>query len=277
MLFRSGHGPFGHAGELELDARMAEHGGGGFNHNEHSLRVVELLEHPYPAFRGLNLTLAVRAGLARHSGAHDRPGSHRLADGLAGTLEGQAASLADRIAYNGHDIEDGLAAGLIVESDLMGVGLWAEASAGVRGRWGESSVLAVRRPILDRMLARVLEDVSMTTLGALASAGIRTSSDAVAHGRPLVGMSASMASAVGALEGLLWSRVYGHASVAAMDARGRRMVGALFEAYVRRPELMPSRFASRVADQGVARVVCDYVAGMTDRYCEGAYEGMGGG
>ena len=125
-----GHPPFGHAGEVALHKLMAHHGG--FEHNAQSLRIVEYLEHPYPAFRGLNLTYEVRESLAKHCTIYDRPGIHPLADGTQAPLEGQIANLADRVAYDCHDLEDAIGAGLVEETDLAEVDLWAEAAGPVR-------------------------------------------------------------------------------------------------------------------------------------------------
>lgn len=237
-----GHPPFSHAGEKALDELMVDHGG--FNHNSHSLRVVEYLEHPYPEFRGLNLTQATLDGLRAHVTKFDVPSEPYATHG---SLESDIVSVADRIAYDLHDLEDALGAGLIQDADLDRLRIWSEAAAGVRGN---KPVHAVRRPVLDRVLNEILA-------GAIheKSSGAR------------VRLSQKSESAVSELEEFLVARVYRNAEVVQSDAEGRRMIRDLFEAYSNKPALMPSRFVQRIAEQGRHRVICDYIAGMTDSYC----------
>ncbi|MBI4719284.1 MAG: dNTP triphosphohydrolase [Planctomycetes bacterium] len=338
-----GHPPFGHAGEAALDQALAGHGG--FNHNAHSLRVVEYLEHPYPAFRGLNLTAAVRAGLASHVTLYDRPeraagasphGREADARGSGGssgesappplkrwatqpgesaptpseraagcsprgpeadargsgepscesappplkrwatqpasgspTIEAQIASLADRIAYDCHDLEDALGAGLIDAAALTGVALWGEAYEPIAAQHRDKSVFAVRRPVLDAMLDRVLGDVVAESCRRLQ--GVGGLSDVLAAGAPLVVASPEIEEGLRELERFLLERVYRHPDIAAMDARGREMVLALFEAYRSDPGRLPQRFRERIGSQDVERVIGDYIAGMTDRFCGEEY------
>ena len=161
-----GHPPFGHAGEIALRALMRDHGG--FEHNRQSLRIVEYLEHPYPRFRGLNLTFEVREGLAKHETIYDQQPSAEVSDGLPAdlqsleqqpTLEAQVACVADRLAYDCHDLEDAIAAGLIAEPDLTSVRLWAESVGPVRACHPDLPLPAIRRPVLDNLLNALLLDV----------------------------------------------------------------------------------------------------------------------
>ncbi len=269
-----GHSPFGHAGEAALDELMAEHGG--FDHNGHSLRVVEYLEHPYPSFRGLNLTVEVRQAVARHHSRYDRPCGHPLADGRCGSLEGQAASLADRLAYDMHDLEDAIGAALIGGDDLDSLDLWREAVEPLRGEFAGLSPAAVRRPVLDRLVDALLDDVVAHTRRQIDVLGITRIEDVEAAVEPIVGSGGERARQWDQLEAFLRERVYLHDRLSRMDAEARRWVGGLFETYVRRPQLLPERFARRIDDQGVYRVVCDYVAGMTDRFCQDEYRRLVG-
>jgi dGTPase len=266
-----GHPPFGHGGESALDEKMADFGG--FEHNAQGLRVVEYLEHPYPEFRGLNLTFETREGVARHQSPYDRPmtGEGRMSQ--SASLEAQIVDSADEISYHSHDIEDGLGADLINESNLSGVMLWADAIAPVRARHPELSVHSLRRPIIESMQRRMIDDLSASTLRHIQECGVESPND-VRAGPRLVRFSETMAAAMSQLQNFLKEGVYGRSRVVQMDERATRIVGGLFEAYVGRPKLMPRRFWQRVEDQGVHRVVCDYIAGMTDRFCEQQYSGL---
>jgi len=265
-----GHAPFGHAGEQALAELTRDHGG--FEHNAQSLRVVEYLEHPYPAFRGLNLSYEVRESLAKHCTIFDRPGAHPLADGTRAPLEGQIANLADRVAYDSHDLEDAAGAGLVEEADLNTIDLWKEASAPVRAAHRGLPLAAVRRPILDRLESMLLDDIVAESRRRIAAARVRRVDDVRACGRELIAFSAAMETRVRALEAFLLERVYRHPRLIRMDSKARRFIARLFEAYVDEPRLLPPRFVRRIDEQGVHRVVCDYIAGMTDRFCQDEYK-----
>lgn len=269
-----GHPPFGHAGEVALNGLMSRHGG--FNHNLHSLRVVDYLEHPFPAFRGLNLTRETRAGLASHATNYDRPHENRIDTSSASSpdgrsldarpsVESQIASLADRIAYNVHDLEDAIGAGLIHLDKLAGVRLWKQAYEFLIERFPQSNIHQIRRAVLDRVLNAIVADAVTTSTQELTKFD---SADSVRDAASsVVILSPSMGRDVDGLEQFLMEHVYKHPEVATMDAAGRRMVSTLFEVFRSQPSSLPERFFSRVEDQGLDRVVCDYIAGMTDRYC----------
>lgn len=242
-----GHPPFGHAGERALDECTHSHGG--FEHNAHSLRVVEYLEHPYPEFRGLNLTRAVRECLAKHSTQFDKPGSHPLQDGKPASPEGQIAALADRLAYGLHDLQDGLHAGLIDPNELAGVELWRSAYSGPPT--GESAAWRGHlRPAMDRIQSALVADVVESF-----------------RGTQTMGLSANMDARLQALEAFLLANLYRHHRLVRMDSKARRIIRAVFEAYIAEPALMPKRYVSRISELGIHRVATDYIAGMTDRYC----------
>ena len=258
-----GHPPFGHAAEQVLDELMVDHGG--FNHNLHSLRVVEYLEHPFPPFRGLNLTAAVRAGLASHCTQYDKPAeSDRVS--RAGSIEAQIASVADRIAYDHHDLEDAIGAGFVDLDQLADVPLWQDAMNGLDVAPQPANIHTIRRVVLDAMLSSVIADVVEASKRRLDSYDSVAASKAAAD--DLVAPSADTESRLAALERLLSARVYNHPDVVEMDAKGRTMVRALFEAYLRDPSKLPPRFTARLDDQSPHRVICDYIAGMTDRFCK---------
>ncbi len=270
-----GHAPFGHAGEKTLAALMKDHGG--FEHNVQSLRVVVHLEHPYPGFRGLNLSFEVRESLIKHKTRYDRPDKSPatephikglFAHGPRAPLEGQIANLADSIAYTLHDIEDGLGQGLLTEEQLSTSGIWREAAAPIREAYPDATIHALRRPIIDRIAARMGQDVAAASHRRIEAAGIASVEDVRQHATELIDFSDKMKPGVDDLQGLLLKSVYRNHSVVRMDAKAGRLIRALFETYAKQPELMPERFATRVAEQGLHRVVCDYLAGMTDRFCQ---------
>ncbi len=272
-----GHPPFGHAGEMALRDLMRDHGG--FEHNRQSLRIVDYLEHPYPAFRGLNLTFEVREGIARHETAYDRPNEtaspgdseFRTTDPWL-TVEGQIACLADQLAYDGHDLEDAIGAGLIDEADIRAVSLWRTAAEPVRTAHPDLPLPAIRRPILDALLNALLADVIAESQRRIAIACPESPQAVRQAANPLVACSDAMHSALRELETFLLERVYRHTRLVRMDAKARRFVERLFGAYAADPRMLPERYFRRVDEQGVHRVVCDYIAGMTDRYCQDDYK-----
>jgi len=254
-----GHPPFGHAGETALNEAMAHHGG--FSHNAHSLRVVDYLEHPFPAFRGLNLTTEVLAGLRTHATRYDVPETAN--DGAS--VEAQIASLADRVAYNCHDLEDAIGAGFVGFADLAGIALWRQAFDRALGDEVVKNIHAVRRLVLDALLNGLLADIVATSRPLLAT--ISSPGQARTMPIPLVIPSTTADRELQEVERLLSDRVYHHPEVARMDAEGQAMIHALFNAYRRDPARLPARFSARIDDQGPERVICDYIAGMTDRFC----------
>ncbi len=254
-----GHPPFGHAGETALNEAMAHHGG--FNHNAHSLRVVDYLEHPFPAFRGLNLTVETLAGLRMHATRYDVPDT--ATDGAS--VEAQIASVADRVAYNCHDLEDAIGAGFVGLADLDGIVLWRQSFDRTVGDAVVKTIHAVRRPVLDAVLDGLLGGIVATSRVSLAA--VPSPDQVPPVPIPLVVLPATADGQLRELEHFLSDRVYHHFEVVRMDAKGRAMIHALFNAYRRDPTALPPRFAARIDDQGPERVVCDYIAGMTDRFC----------
>jgi len=256
-----GHPPFGHAGEVALNERMADQGG--FNHNAHTLRVVEYLEHPFPQFRGLNLTGGVLVGLRDHQTRYDFPSTNSGAP--ISSVESQIASIADRIAYNIHDLEDAIGAGFIDLNELGAVRPWADAYRQVPDAYRDRPIHALRRIILDAMLDATMTDVIRSSRAATKDGG--AADRAQSAERSLVSVSPAMEDALAALEAFLRERVYQHAAVVSMDTEGRRKVRELFSVYRGDPQALPPRFAARIDGQGQDRVIGDYLAGMTDRFC----------
>lgn len=243
-----GHPPFGHAGEKALNDCLQSHGG--FEHNRHTLRIVEELERPYPDFHGLNLTRVVRECLAKHSTSYDRPGPHPLQDGRPAPPEGLVVDLADRFTCALHDLQDALYAELVNPETLRELDLWR---AAYQGPPGIADVWRAHlRPTIDRIQQRLLEGLVQ---------------DAHTGDTATVPLSPEIDAGLGQLDRFLLERVYRSVPLAAADDQAQRILAAVFDAYVADPQRLPPRFARRVAEQGVQRVVADYVAGMTDRYC----------
>ncbi len=276
-----GHTPFGHAGQDALNECMAEHGG--FEHNLQSLRVVDQLEERYPAFDGLNLSFETREGVLKHcSRAHaeqleqGEPGgvARRFIDRTQPSLEAQLCNLADAIAYNAHDIDDGVRSGLISTEQLLEVELFAHYH---RQALDEHPGLSEkpRRLLYEtirRMLSDQVYDVIDTTRQAVSHAGVHSADEARLAG-PLVGFSAAMKARTTELKKFLFARLYRHPQVMQTTGQAQQGVRELFAAYVDRPSEMREDFAVR-AD--LHRSVADYIAGMTDRFALREHERLTG-
>ncbi|MFH1748072.1 MAG: dGTP triphosphohydrolase [Planctomycetota bacterium] len=244
-----GHPPFGHAGEKALQACLYTHGG--FEHNQHTLRLIEELEHPYPDFHGLNLTRAVRECLAKHSTEYDQPGPHPLQDGQPPPAEGIVVALADQMAYGLHDLQDAIYANLFKPGKLNEIEMWRAAYDGPTLEPG-AAWRGHLRPTIDRMLLRLVADVVENT-----TTGNPTS----------VRLSDQSRMRLKQLGDFLFENVYRSEPLQRADAKAKRVVIDIFEAFVADPQQMPARYARRVGDWPVERVTADYVAGMTDRFC----------
>jgi dGTPase len=273
-----GHTPFGHAGQDALNACMAAHGG--FEHNLQSLRVVDALEERYPAFDGLNLCFETRAGILKHCGRANaealeaaEPGgvARRFLDGHAPSLEAQLCNLADEIAYNAHDVDDGVRSGLIALEQVASVPLFDRF---MRQALLAHPALKGRRLLFESirlMLSAQVYDVIAATQAAIAQSGVQTPAEAARVG-PLVRFSADMRAESTALKRFLFQNLYRHAQVEATMERARTVVTDLFALYVADP---PAQLAQRPGDS-TARAVADYIAGMTDRFAVSAHSAWRG-
>ena len=278
-----GHTPFGHAGEDALDACMAEHGG--FDHNTHGFRLVTELERHYAAFDGLNLCAESLEGLVKHNGplldAEGRPTprwarrggpaailgfdakqSLRLAE--YPSLEAQSAALADDIAYNAHDIDDGLRAGLFPLEDAVAIPFLGDLVREIEARHPGLEPSRQIHELTRRVITRFVEDAIVETRARIAAAGVETAAD-VGRARALVGFSPALAAAEAEIKRFLFARMYRHPQVNRMRESADRIVRALFSAYRERPAEMPALWAAEAA-YAPERAAADYVAGMTDRF-----------
>jgi len=274
-----GHPPFGHRGEDALDELMREHGG--FRHNAQVLRVVDRLERRHPDYDGLNLTREVRESLLKHEKEEDWPDEFRPKASQP-LLEAQVVDLADSTAYDMHDVQDGLANGIFDDAAIAAESeLWARATEEVRERHPgfleSSDDLNLRRQrISNQLFGATIGDLIETSRGSLEATGVSSSEEARGHPRMLVGHSPDMHRAVGRLQRFLWERVY-HAELLRDFSRyAREVLETLFQAYVARPAEMPSWYQGLVEELGPERAVCDYLAGMTDRFAEREVERLTG-
>jgi dGTPase len=257
-----GHTPFGHSGERAMDQLMKDHGG--FEHNQQTLRILELLEERYPGFPGLNLTWEVREGVIKHQQDSDARAPAEYAPGQSPTLEAQLVDFVDEIAYNNHDIDDGLASGMFTPENIRAVGLFREAHDEVLAEGIDERIM--RHQVVRRIINRCIRDLLETTRRQIEAARIRSVEDVRGAGRRLVGYSDDMAARVRELKEFLFRNMYRHYRVVRMGDKAGRIVRDLFESFVGEPLQLPPHYYERVEREGAHRVVCDYIAGMTDRF-----------
>ncbi len=284
-----GHTPFGHTGEQALNAAMADYGG--FDHNAQALRILTQLEQRYAGFDGLNLTWETLEGVVKHNGPlvgpHAGPGGkpvpktildydarHGLElDSFAGA-EAQVAALADDIAYNNHDIDDGLRAGLFQVADLAEVPLVGPVFAEVGERYPGLAWTRLVHESVRRVIDRMVTDLIAESRARLAGAAPGTADDIRRLGQPVVAFAAAMAEADQALKAFLSEYAYRHRRVARTRGKARRVVSELFELFVNQPKRLPPEWRTQARaprTPRTARLVADYIAGMTDRFALGEH------
>ncbi|RKY27069.1 MAG: deoxyguanosinetriphosphate triphosphohydrolase [Planctomycetota bacterium] len=273
-----GHPPFGHVGERVLDELMSSQGH--FEHNRQSLRIVDYLEHPYPQFRGLNLTDAVRECLAKHETKYDTP----ICDEFPANntkkpppMEGQVVELADEIAYTAADLEDALMSEWISTDDLAGLALWQRATRRAESTYPGARDIHIRIQAVQSLPAILTDDLLARTRANILAMGINSPQ---AEAR-CVRFSDELARELEQLQDFLLERVYRHEENLRHEEQARLILRELFQAFLTDDQLLPGRYRSRVDEPGsgenLHRVVCDYIAGMTDRFCKEAWEKMGVG
>jgi dGTPase len=252
-----GHSPFGHSGEEMLAECMREHGG--FEHNRQSLRVVELLENPYPKFPGLNLTLEVREGLQKNQ---------------VSSLEAQIADLADEITYYSHDLDDAIDFDILNFAQLEEVDVWKVAADSVRARYPHLGEPDSHKLIIRDVIDRQVRDVIVTSAEQIASLKVKSRDD-VRNQPVLIRYGDELAEANRALRKFLYQNVYYHPRVAQVNQRAGEMLRTVFGNYLFDPSRLGDAAARRIESEGLHRTVCDYIAGMTDRYLIEEYARLG--
>jgi dGTPase len=269
-----GHTPFGHAGQDALNECMADFGG--FEHNLQSLRVVDELEEHYAEFDGLNLTFECREGILKHCSYNNAVQlgevGERFINRQQPGLEAQLANFADEIAYNNHDVEDGIRAGLISIEQLLTVPLFQVYHAEVLAKYPQLAGRRLVYEILRRMINHLVGDLIDSSAARLAASGVRSIAEVRAHSGALIGFSDGTRVSNHGLKTFLREELYKHYKVRRMTAKARRVVRDLFDVFFNDPSLMPDQHEARTrlelvkGPAGRARAVADYIAGMTDRY-----------
>ena len=267
-----GHTPFGHTGEDVLNRLMAVYGG--FEHNLQSLRVVDELEERYPGFNGLNLSWEVREGIVKHSSPYDRPVEimAEFLPGVVPTIEAQLINFADEIAYNNHDIDDGLKSGYITREQLRSVELWHEVWSRVMTRHPSLDPERATYQTISALIGYLISDLTLATAMNLKEMGIATLDDLRHVNRQVVGFSPEVARKNRGLKLFLLENLYRHYKVERMRVKAERYLAHLFETYIQHPTLLPRKYLHKMELSGRERVVSDYIAGMTDRFALDEYK-----
>jgi dGTPase len=264
-----GHPPFGHAGETALNDCMRDRGG--FEHNRHGLRIVELLEYRYADFPGLNLSWEVLEALAMHSKQPTAPELQDFQRAGQPLLEAQVVDAADSLAYDAHDVDDAISIGLISYADIEEVAFWRQAVALCRQRHPQLGTEQFQPTIIRKLIDWQVHDLLTQTRQRLRQAGIRSVADVRQAPEILVGPGPEVRGLKAELEAFLHGKVYQHYRVMRMANKGQRLLRTLFAEYCRAPEQLPERYRRRASTGPVERTVCDYLAGMTDRYAQDEY------
>jgi dGTPase len=256
-----GHAPFGHSGEEMLAECMRDHGG--FDHNRQSLRVVELLENPYPNFAGLNLTFEVCEGLRKHEHALKTPDGETY---NCTSLEAQVADLADEITYYSHDLDDAVDFEILSPAQLEQNEVWRNSDRAVLARYAGGRGTELHKLIIRDIIDNEVHDLVATSAKSIAESSVQSADDARRQPAPLIRYSDELADANRALRRFLYQNVYYHPRVSEVNRRACEMLRRVFEAYLVDPDRLGDGATRRIEKEGLHRTVCDYVAGMTDRY-----------
>ena len=261
-----GHPPFGHTGEATLNDLMKGHGG--FDHQRQTMRIVEKLEHRYPDFPGLNLTYEVREGLVKHDTDYDVTSAVGYEPEKAGTLECQLANLADEIAYNTSDLDDGIRAGILNPADVCKLAIWQDVMHSLGEPLDTEITALLRYRAVRRLIGIEVSDAIRATAERLADSGVRSVDDVRALGENVATFSGDLLVKNQELKDFLMQHFYRHYRITRMASKATRLLTALFNAYVEQPAQIPPETLAKVEEEpeGLHRVICDYIAGMTDRY-----------
>lgn len=264
-----GHSPFGHSGERMLNRLMKNQGG--FDHNKQSLRIVTKLENRYPDFPGLNLTWETREGIVKHETEYDTSDAAEYEPDLRGHLEAQIANAADELAYTAHDLDDGLRSGMISAPMLEGLTLWEIIVESIG--W-EGTLLSElnRNQIIRRLIGIEVENLIQTTDQKIRESGIRSVQELQELPYNVIGFSEDMTRHNRELKDFLFHNLYQHHRVIRMQVKAESIVKNLFQAYQKEPLLLPDHIQSWIDQRGLERAICDYIAGMTDRFATQEYE-----
>ena len=259
-----GHPPFGHSGETILADLMKDHGG--FNHNRHSVRIVTLLENRYPDFPGLNLTWEVIEGMVKHETDYDISDASDYDPQLRGHLEAQIANAADEMAYTSHDLDDGLRSGMITPAQLEGIAIWEIVNESIGRRKTDTIDDLARHQIIRRLIGFEVTDLIQSVDRYLRKSNVKSSLALQQLPFNVVGFSEDMHHRNRELKDFLFANLYRHYRVVRMANKAEKIVADLFKAYIDTPTMLPEPAQALIEERGLERTVCDYIAGMTDRF-----------
>jgi dGTPase len=258
-----GHSPFGHSGEVALGRLMMDHGG--FDHNKQSLRIVTELEERYSDFPGLNLTWEVREGIVKHESEYDTSDASDYNPELRGHLEAQICNAADELAYTAHDLDDGLRSGMITPTMLEGITLWEILVESVGWRSTPLDDLA-RHQLIRRLIGLEVSDLVEATDQRLRESGVHSPEELQRLSYHVIGYGEDMVRRNRQVKDFLYNNMYRHHRVVRMAVKAERIVGDLFNAYHGEPAMLPHHVQAWIDTRGLERTICDYIAGMTDRF-----------
>ncbi len=258
-----GHSPFGHSGEVALNRLMRDHGG--FDHNKQSLRIVTKLEERYPDFPGLNLTWEVREGIVKHESEYDVADASAYNPDLRGHLEAQIANAADEMAYTAHDLDDGLTSGMITPGMLSGITLWEILAESIEWR-GDKVDELTRHRLIRRLIGLEMSDLVQATSQRLRESGVRSVDELQRLPFNVIGYSEDMTRRNRQMKDFLYANLYRHHRVVRMAVKAEQVITDLFKAYESEPAILPEHVQDLTDDRGLERTICDYIAGMTDRF-----------
>ena len=265
-----GHPPFGHSGENALARLMKDFGG--FNHNSQSLRIVTVLEARYPDFSGLNLSWEVLEGMVKHETDYDIAEAKQFNPELRGHLEAQISNLADDLAYTSHDLDDGLRSGMITPNQLDGIALWEIINESIGRRRSETLDSLSRHQIIRRLINFEVTDLIQSTDRYLRRSNVKTALDVQKLPFNVAGFSEDMYRRNRELKDFLFSNLYRHYRVVRMAAKSESIVTELFNIYQANPKTLPTEVQESIPERGLERTICDYIAGMTDRFAIDEYK-----
>ncbi|MDP1853869.1 MAG: deoxyguanosinetriphosphate triphosphohydrolase [Candidatus Omnitrophota bacterium] len=266
-----GHTPFGHAGEEALAELMHDYGG--FDHNLQGLRVVDTLEKRYPNFNGLNLTWEVREGIAKHSTVFDKKQYvTELEPDTQPTLETQVVDLADEIAYDNHDLDDGITSRLISEKDLENVGLWARMLRQINKKYGELDEARRKYQVIKSLIDLQVTDIIAESERRLKVLSLSSALDAKQLKSQVISFSESLEQERAPLRKFLMEKLYRHHRVIRMSYKAKRFIQELFNVYLAKPEQLPYLLEQDIQKDSLRRLICDHIAGMTDRQALDEYK-----
>jgi dGTPase len=258
-----GHSPFGHSGETALNRLLKDHGG--FDHNKQSLRIATKLENRFQGFPGLNLTWEVREGIVKHETEYDISDASEFQPELRGHLEAQIANAADELAYTAHDLDDGLRSGMITPEMLGGLTLWEILVESI-GWNGPTLSELDRNRLIRRLIGMTVTDLVNTTSQKLLDSRVNSVQALQELPYNVIGLSEDLHRRNRQLKDFLYNNLYRHPRVIRMQVKAERIIGDLYQAYCTEPAILPYHVQAEIETRGLERTICDYIAGMTDRY-----------